>query len=337
MRRPKKEATAPIRPIASVGFLLVPGFALMSYAAAVEPLRAANRLSGKTLYRWCHAAPGDKPAIASNGAAVLPDFAFGSDGAGLDLMLVCAGGNPATFNDRSTFAWLRKLARQGVIIGGVSGGPFILAKAGLLDGRRCTVHWEHAPAFQEAFPQVSLTRSLFEIDGDRITCSGGVAGLDMMVALITRDHGYELGAASSDWLLHTQVREGVRPQRMDLRFRHGIADKRLLTALKAMEAHLEVPLSREQLAARAGVSIRQLERSFRGQIGQGIHEHYLALRLERSRQLLRETSLSILEVAMATGFASASQFSRAFRRSYGVAPREAAVSRFARRRLVRST
>jgi transcriptional regulator GlxA family with amidase domain len=210
-----------------------------------------------------------------------------------------------------------------VIIGGVSGGPFILAKAGLLRGRRCTVHWEHLPALKEAFPDVKLTRSLFELDGDRITCSGGVAGLDMMVALITRDHGYELGAAVSDWFLHTHVREGARPQRMDLRFRLGVADDKLLKALKAMEAHLEAPLSRQRLAKLAGVSLRQLERSFRSQLGHGVHEHYLALRLGRSRQLLRETSLSILEVALATGFTSASQFSRAFGRRFEFPPREA--------------
>jgi transcriptional regulator GlxA family with amidase domain len=185
----------PISPIRSVGFLLVPGFALMSYASTVEPLRAANRLARPDLYRWWHATPGNQPAIASSGAAVLPDFTFGAEVGDLDLLLVCAGGNPATFNDKGTFAWLRRLARQGVVIGGVSAGPFILAKAGLLTGRRCTVHWDHMPAFEEAFPDVKLTRSLFEIDGDRITCSGGVAGLDMMTALITRDHNYELGAA----------------------------------------------------------------------------------------------------------------------------------------------
>jgi transcriptional regulator GlxA family with amidase domain len=322
MPRPREiPGTTPA--VASVGFLLIPGFALMSYASAVEPLRAANRLAGRTLYKWWHAAPADKPAIASNGAAVLPDFKFGADVGALDVIFVCAGGNPATFNDRRTFAWLRKLASRGVTIGGISGGPFILAKAGLLGGRRCTVHWEHLPAIQEAFPDLKLTRSLFEFDNDRITCSGGVAGIDMMVALITRDHGYELGAAVSDWLLHTHVREGALPQRMDLRFRLGVADDKMLKALKAMEAHLETPLTRERLASLAGVSLRQLERSFHSQLGRGVHEHYLALRLGRARQLLRETSLSILEVALAAGFASASQFSRAFRRAFEFSPREA--------------
>jgi len=306
-----------------VGFLLIPGFALLSYAAAIEPLRAANQLAGKTLYRWWHAAPLDKPAIASNGAAILPDFKFGSNDDRPDLLMVCAGGNPASFSDRRTFAWLRKLAGHGVIIGGVSGGPVILAKAGLLSGRRCTVHWEHLPALQEAYPNIELTRSLFEFDRDRITCSGGVAGLDMMVALITRDHGFELGAAVSDWFLHAPAREGAMPQRMDLRFRLGVANDKLLLALRAMESNVEAPLSRQRLADLAGVSLRQLERSFRGHLGRGVHEHYLAVRLARSRQLLRETSLSILEVALAAGFASGSQFSRAFKQAFGLSPRDA--------------
>jgi transcriptional regulator GlxA family with amidase domain len=180
------------------------------------------------------------------------------------------------------------------------------------------------PALKEAFPDVKPTRTLFEIDGNRITCSGGVAGLDMMVALIRRDHGHELGAAVSDWFLHTHVGQGSKPQRMDLRFRLGVGDDKLLKALKAMEAHIEAPLSRERLADLAGVSLRQLERSFRNQMGCGVHQHYLALRLGRSRQLLRETSLSVLEIAMATGFGSASQFSRAFRRAFEFSPREVA-------------
>ena len=206
----------------------------MSYAAAIEPLRAANLISGKPLYRWWHAAPGGKPVMASNGLAIIPDVGAGSD-RDVDMLFVCAGGNPATFNDRQVFAWLRKLARRGVTIGGISGGPYILARAGLLDGRRVTLHWEHQPAFSEDFPDIAVTPSLFEIDGNRITCSGGISALDMMVALIERDHGRQLAAAVGDWFLHTHIREGMGPQRMDLRLRLGIADEKLLRVLRRME------------------------------------------------------------------------------------------------------
>ena len=303
----------------TVGFLLVPGFALMSYAAAVEPLRAANQLSGQVLYRWWHAAPGKGPVAASNGVAIIPDFTP-KDAAAADLVFVCAGGNPATFDDRATFAWLRKLARQGVTIGGISGGPYILARASLLDGRRATLHWEHAASFHEAFPQVDVVPSLFVLDADRITCSGGVSALDMMVALIARDHGHDLAAAVGEWFLLTHIREGMGPQRMDLRHRLGVSDENLLAVLRAMEANLESPKPRGDLARLAGVSLRQLERLFRDRLGRGMHAHYLALRLDRARQLLRETSLPVLDVALATGFGSASQFSRAFARSFGEPP-----------------
>lgn len=311
-------------PIRSVGLVLVPGFPLMSYSAIVEPLRGANHLSGKPLYRWWHASPASGPALASAGTAVVPDFPFGNDDPELDLAMVCAGGNPAKFNNRATFAWLRRLARRGVIMGGISGGPYILAKAGLLAGHRCTIHWEHAPSFQETFPDISLTRSLFEIDADRITCSGGISALDLMITLITRDHGRELAAAVGDWFLHSHVREGVGPQRMDIRYRFGTVNESILTALKAMEANLETPFARHELAAMAGVSVRQLERSFRRHLGKGIHQHYLGLRLERARQLLRETSLPVMDVAVATGFCSASQFARAFRHHFGAPPSRAA-------------
>jgi transcriptional regulator GlxA family with amidase domain len=202
----------------NVGVLLVPGFALMSYTAAIEPLRAANLIAGTELYRWWHASPSGKPVAASNGVAIIPDYGTDRDRAA-DMVFVCAGGNPATFEDKAAFAWLRRLARKGVVIGGISGGPYILAKAGLLEGRRATLHWEHLPAFREAFPDVEVVPSLFEIDGNRITCSGGISALDMMVALIERNHGRQLAASVGDWFLHTHIREGMGPQRMDLRYR----------------------------------------------------------------------------------------------------------------------
>jgi transcriptional regulator GlxA family with amidase domain len=309
----------------TVGFLLVPGFALMSYAAAIEPLRAANLLSGKELYRWWHAAPGGKPVTASNSVAIIPDCGTSSD-RDADMVFVCAGGNPAIFDDKAVFAWLRRLARKGVTIGGISGGPYVLAKAGLLDERRATLHWEHLPAFREAFPDVTVMPSLFEIDGNRITCSGGISALDLMVALIERDHGRQLAASVGDWFLHTHIREGFGPQRMDLRYRLGVADEKLLHVLRVMERSIETPLSRATLAREAGISLRQLERLFQHHIGHGIHSHYRWLRLERARQLLRETSLPVLDVALATGFASSSQFARAYSRAFGEPPSNTRLS-----------
>ena len=309
----------------SVGFLLVPGFALMSYAAAIEPLRAANLISGKELYRWWHAAPGGEPVLASNGVAIIPDCGTNAERAA-DMVFVCAGGNPATFDDRSVFAWLRRLARKGVAIGGISGGPYILAKAGLLGNRRATLHWEHLPAFREAFPDIEVVPSLFEIDGNRISCSGGISALDMMVALIERDHGRELAAAVGDWFLHTHIREGMGPQRMDLRYRLGVADETLIGVLRSMEMSLETPQPRAALAREAGISLRQLERLFQHHLGRGIHRHYRLLRLERARQLLRETTLPVLDVALATGFASSSQFARAYKRAFGEPPTATRIS-----------
>jgi len=303
----------------TVGFLLVPGFALMSYAAAIEPLRAANLLSGKELYRWWHAAPGGEPVLASNGVAIIPDCGTDKDRAA-DMVFVCAGGNPATFDDKSVFAWLRRLARKGVAIGGISGGPYVLAKAGLLGERPATLHWEHLPAFREAFPDIEVVPSLFELDGNRITCSGGISALDMMVALIERDHGRQLAASVGDWFLHTHIREGMGPQRMDLRYRFGVADETLISVLRSMEMSLETPQPRATLARDAGISLRQLERLFQHHLGRGIHRHYRFLRLERARQLLRETTLPVLDVALATGFASSSQFARAYRRAFGEPP-----------------
>ena len=303
----------------TVGFLLVPGFALMSYAAAVEPLRAANRSGREALYRWWHAAPGGGPVAASNGVAIVPDFGPASERAA-DMVFVCAGGNPATFDDRATFAWLRRLARQGVTIGGISGGPYVLARAGLLDGRRATLHWEQRRPSARPSRRSTSVPSLFVLDGDRITCSGGVAALDMMVALIARDHGHELAAAVGEWFLHTHIREGMGPQRMDLRYRLGVSRRE---AARRAARHGGEP--RDAAAARragpaAGVSLRQLERLFR-----------IAISAAAPRALSRapprprppaspRDSLPVLEVALATGFGSASQFTRAFARAFGEPP-----------------
>jgi transcriptional regulator GlxA family with amidase domain len=302
-----------------VGFLLIPDFALMSYAAAIEPLRAANRLSGRELYRWCHISVDGAPVQASNGVSIKADHAAGDDFR-LDYLLVCAGGNPASFRHQPTFAWLRRMARSGAKLGGVSGGPYLLARAEVLAGYRFTIHWEHAPALMEEFPELDLRRSLFEIDRDRLTSGGGAASLDMMHAVIAAQHGEALALAVSEWLLQTTVREGAGPQRMTLRERLGVTHEPLLRVIGRMEQSLESPVPRQELARIAGVSVRQVERLFRQHLGCSLGEHYLRLRLDRARDLLRQTSLSVLEAGLACGFGSASHFSRAYRRRHGHPP-----------------
>ena len=302
-----------------IGFLLLPDFPLMSYASAVEPLRAANILSGKALYRWSHLSVDGAPARASVGLEIIPDLTL-DEAQALDGLFVCAGGNPAGFEHKPTFARLRALAAAGVEIGGMSGGAFILARAGLLERRRCTIHWEHIPALVEEFPDLLLERTLYVFDGDRATCAGGLAAFDMMVEVIGRRHGAELSAAVSAWYLRTQSRSGEDAQRAPLRERTRVANAKALKALAMMEERIERPLSRDALASAAGVTVRQLERLFAAHLGQSIASHYLGLRLERARKLLRQTSLPVVEVAFACGFAASGHFSRVYKARFGVAP-----------------
>ena len=304
----------------NIGFLLIPGFSLLSYASAVEPLRAANRLSGRSLYQWVHVSAQGRPAAASSGLAIAADRKVGDD-VPLDIVLVCAGGNPALHRDARTLSWLRKLARRGVQIGGVSGGAYILARAGLLDGFRCTIHWDHMASFREDFPQLEVSRTLYEIDRGRLTCAGGIAGFDMMRAIIAADHGAALAAAVSEWFLQTQLRSGSGPQRLTLRERYGVANPKLLQALQAMEDSTSRVLSRNELAAKTELSVRQLDRLFASHLRTTIGDLYLKIRLDRARVLVHETALPLLDIAITCGFANGSHFSRADRARYGDSPR----------------
>jgi transcriptional regulator GlxA family with amidase domain len=302
-----------------VGFLLIPGFALMSYASVIEPLRAANVLTGRSLYRWRHIAIRGDEIVASNGVRIQADASIADVGR-LDTIFVCAGGNPQAFSHPPTFAFLRRVARYGVRLGGVSAGPYLLAKAGLLDGYRCTVHWEHIPAFTETFPFLRLSHSLFEIDRDRFTCAGGIAALDMMHALIRIDHGPLVAAAVSDWFLQTEVRRGEVAQRLSPTERYGVHHPKLAATLSRMEQNIETPLSRDRLAKFADVSVRQLERLFAQHLRNTIGRCYVQMRLRRARLLLRQTTMSVAEIALATGFSSPMHFSRSYRQHFALTP-----------------
>lgn len=303
-----------------IGFHLVPRFSMMSFASAIEPLRSANRLADKTLFEWHIFAEGSEPVPASNGIAVVPDRPL-SEVERFPAVILCAGTGTEDFFDDRLFGQLRRISRNGAQIGGLSGAPLLLARAGLLAGRRCTLHWEHIPGFTEEFPDIEVTDDLFEIDGPIFTCAGGSASMDMMLHLITLQHGHDLAAAVSEQFIHDRIREPTDRQRMALRMRIGHSHPKLVAAIAFMEDNLENPVTPPQLARSVGLSSRQLERLFRKYMGCTPARYYLDLRLKRARALLRQTSLSVLDVAVACGFASASHFSKRYRDLFDQSPR----------------
>ncbi len=303
----------------TIGILPIPGFALLSYAATVEPFRAANLLGQNDLYETIIVGLDTDP-IPSSGAAHINPQATISEALSLDYLFVVAGGDPGAFNDKRVFKWLGRLARARVQIGGVSGGPVILARAGLMTGRRMTVHWEHAAALAEMSPHLAIERSLYIIDRDRVTCAGGTAALDLMHALITGHHGAQFAGRISDWFMHTEIRPSIGPQRRGLVARVGTTNSAVLSAVQAMENHIADPLILGQLAEIATVSPRHLNRLFIAKTGKTTMGYYRALRLDKADNLLKNSALSLTEIALATGFANSSHFSRVFSAHFNFAP-----------------
>jgi transcriptional regulator GlxA family with amidase domain len=308
-----------------VGLLLHPDFILLSYAAIVESLRAANQLSQRALYAWRHISLDGRPVRSLTGAEVRADSRVGE---AMDLDLLVIASTNAIAHDEAAMAWLRRLARQGVQIAGIAGGVYLMAKAGLLDRHRCAVHWAHASAFLEEFPNLSIQPDLYVIDGSRITCAGSGACADLIHALIEGQHGSDFAVSVDEWLTHGP-RPQTAPQRSTISEKLKDHAPKLARAIAAMERHLEEPLGRDELAAAAQVSVRQLERLFRRQFDSTIADYYRDLRLDHARRLLRHTSKPVGEVALAAGFSSASYFCRAFKARFGRAPQIDRADRWA--------
>lgn len=308
------------------GFLLMPGFSMLAFAAVLEPLRMANRLSQTRLYEWQLFSPDDGPARPSNGIDLTPTRMRGAN-LDIDTMVVVAGMEPMAYCTKATLEWLRAMANRGVRIGATSTGPLILASAGLLTGYKSTVHWENLDGFREQYPRIQVTAELFEVDRDRFTCSGGSAGLDLMMHLIGLRHGLKLAHGVAEQCIHPKIRPAHDLQRMALPLRFSINHPRLLAAISQMENHLEDSLPCSAIAAMVGLSQRQLERLFETQIGSSPARFYKQMRLERAAALLEQTSLSILEVAIACGFASSAHLSASYRQAHGHSPRSARARR----------
>lgn len=294
---------------------------MISLSAAIEPMRMANRLSGETLYEWHIYSAGNQTVIASNGLPFSPDRSM-SETEDLDRMIVVAGIGAHHALQDDVLLWLKVLKRKGIKLGATSTGSLLLAKAGLLKDRKCTIHWENQDSLQEAFPELDVTSELYEIDRDVMTCSGGLAGLDMILQMIAMQHGEELAKDVAEQCIHPNIRPAHEKQRMALQQRHQTRHPRLLKALELMRNNTEEVLTCQEIGELTGLSTRQMERLFKEYLSESPAVHYIRLRLEKAHHLLLQSTLSIMQISTACGFSSTSYFARCYRKQYGCSPRE---------------
>ncbi|MCA3458081.1 MAG: GlxA family transcriptional regulator [Rhodobacter sp.] len=300
-------------------FLLLDRFTMLSFAGAIEPLRIANRIAGKPLYEWRLIGEGGISATCSNGASFQLDMGLEELDRD-DTLLVCGGIDVQRATTKPVIAWLRREARRGMTIGGLCTGSWTLARAGLLDGRKATIHWENQDGFLEEFEDVKLTKSVFVVDGNRLSTAGGTSSIDLMLKLIAADHGDEIANRVADQLIYSSIRTDQDTQRLSIPTRIGVRHPKLSQVIQMMEANIEDPISPADLAEEVGMSTRQLERLFRRYLNRSPKRYYMELRLQKARNLLMQTDMSVINVALACGFASPSHFSKCYRAHYNTTP-----------------
>ncbi|MGB5864633.1 MAG: GlxA family transcriptional regulator [Sulfitobacter sp.] len=300
-------------------FVLLDNFSLLCFSTAIESLRIANRMGERSLYEWQLIGEGGVQAACSAGTVFQLDddlVEMGRD----DTVLVCSGIDVQSATTKKVLSWLRREARKGLVIGGLCTGAYCLAKAGLLDGKRATIHWENQDSFGEEFEEVTLTKSVFVVDNNRMTTAGGTSSIDLMLKIIADDHGEDLANAVADQLIYSSIRTDQDTQRLSVPTRIGVRHPKLSAVIQIMETNIEEPISPSILAQDVGMSTRQLERLFRRYLNRSPKRYYMELRLQKARNLLMQTDMSVINVALACGFASPSHFSKCYRAHYDTTP-----------------
>ncbi|MGG4605331.1 GlxA family transcriptional regulator [Paenalcaligenes sp. Me131] len=305
--------------IIKVSFLLLPEYAMVALLSAIEPLRVANRFAKREIFRWQLISESNEVVHASNGLAIQQSIPM-HEAENLRNLIVCSSFHPERHLRSETISWLQRQARQGVLLGAMDTGCHLLQAAGLLKNHRITMHWEAIPAFQENYPELEITNELFEIDRNLVTCAGGTAAIDLMLYVIQTAFGHELAIQVCEQFINSGIRQKSDKQRINLAARLELYHPRLLRVIELMESHLEEPIALEELARRACVSTRQLERLFRQHLQQSPAAYYMGLRLQRAQSLLQGSTLSVAEVGLACGFSAAAHFSRTYRKWYGHTP-----------------
>ncbi len=307
--------------VITVSFLLMPEYAMMALLSAIEPMRVANRLAERELFRWQLLAVDKSQVLASNGLALQQTQSI-HDVPSPDNLFVCSSFQPEKYIDLNTVNWLKKIKRRGAIIGAMDTGCYLLAAASLLTHHRCTLHWEASPAFQEKYPTLEVTNELFEIDKNIITSAGGTSAVDLWLFIIQSNFSHDLAITVCEQFIKSGIRQKSDKQRINLAARLKVHHPRMLRVLAKMEDNLVSPLSTSELADYAHLSVRQLERLFRSHFNDTPSSYYTKLRLDRAQQLLKESHLRISEVSIACGFNTAAHFSRSYRNHFKCTPRD---------------
>lgn len=300
-------------------FLLLENFSHLAFSCALEPLRIANLVSGRDLYRWSLASVDGISARCSNGSVTLVDRGLQPMGHA-DRLFVLSGIHVQQSTTPAVLNYLRREKATGTAMGAICSAAYVLARAGFLDGVKTAIHWEYHDLFAEEFPEVDLVRSIFVANQKYITASGGTAAADLMLHLIARQHGHDLSTAVADQMCYNAVREGTAAQRVSIQSRHGMRNDHLARAIAIVEARMEDPLAPCELADLLGISTRQLERLFGRYLNTSPKRYITEMRLHRARNLIVQSEQSITEIAMACGFNSTSHFSKVFRSHYGISP-----------------
>ncbi len=300
-------------------FVLLPQFTLLSFASALDCLRIANRVIGREAYTWKLVGEGGGEMACSAGTAFKLDGDLG-DLDRDDVVVICGGIDIQQATTKRLMNWLRREARKGLAIAGLCTAAHAMAKAGLLDGKKATIHWENQDSFSEEFEEVRLTKSVFVVDGNRMTTAGGTSSIDLMLKVIADDYGEEVANSVADQQIYSSIRTDQDTQRLSVPTRIGVRHPKLSQVIQMMENNIEEPISPSILAKYVGMSTRQLERLFRRYLNRSPKRYYMELRLQKARNLLMQTDMSVINVALACGFASPSHFSKCYRAHYDTTP-----------------
>lgn len=299
--------------------LILPDASLMSVAATLDPMRAANRVSGQMPYRWRVVSVDGTPIRTSCGLALQVDGPLDAQG-DCDLLIVVAAFNVAHHATPALLGILRQAARRARMVGGIEAGSWVLAMAGLLDQRRATTHWEDLEDFSTRFPQIRVVPDRWVVDGRVFTAGGAAPALDFMLALIRARQGKGSALNVASVYVYDEVHRPTDAQPLVSLGRGRHLDRRVAQTVAIMEEHLDSPLPIREIADRMGCSTRTLEVLFGNLVQTSPAAYYLSLRLQSARRLVTDTSLPMTEIAVRTGFSSIASLSRAFRRRFGQPP-----------------